>query len=223
MFAHTHIVAVLVKALDACAAMMFAFWFMAFAALLRGPSAVQARPVVETKRQYVYEARSVEASLTNGERVATFMQSTYGPERTAEMLAKVVRRARGAQPRSDGSQPRSNAGVVVIDIDEDSEGDDGKQIFPHGFWVRFIKEDLHKQVTKQKKCSIVVHWRCMLCASLAVRAPGRLCEAHGIQVLVAATAEGTTAGRQWVWVLHWCSGSLTIVSASCADPIHVCC
>ena len=71
---------------------------ISFAALLRGPKAAQGEEVRAPRRQHKYESQRVEASIALGERAATFLESLYGHERSAQMLKKVAQRAKGSLP-----------------------------------------------------------------------------------------------------------------------------
>ena len=71
---------------------------MSFAAFLRGPPRSEGEPVRAKRKQHKYDPRSVEASITLGERVVSFIESTYGAENASRMLESVLRRPRGSQP-----------------------------------------------------------------------------------------------------------------------------
>ena len=133
--------------------MLLAFLLMSLGALLRGASATQGHGAQGQRRQHKFEARSIEASLVTGERIETFFRSIYGEERSSEMLEKVAARSR-VTARARGSQPRTESGVVIIDVDaeSDAEAQAGKHTYalPRGFWIRFIQEDLGLQPSKRK-------------------------------------------------------------------------
>ena len=117
---------------------------MSFAALLRGPKAVQGRTVQARRRQHKYESKTVDASIALGERAATFLESLYGPERSAQMLKKVAQRAKGSQPRP----------AVDFVIVEDSDSDHGACL-PYGFWRRFMTEEMEIPYTARKRMQLV--------------------------------------------------------------------
>ena len=108
---------------------------MSFAALLRGPRALQGQPVTAGRRQHKYEARSVDASLAHGERVVAFLESCYGPEASARMLETVARRAAGSQPSSARDEPWAS--------------------LPYGFWRRFMEEDMKIQFSGRKRQQLI--------------------------------------------------------------------
>ena len=122
--------------------MLLIAFLMSFAALLRGPVAVGGHPVHSTRKQHLYDKGSVEASIEWGELVVTFMESTYGHERSALILEKVARRASGSQP-SLATDP------MVVDLDE--EDVDNSVCIPYGFWRRFMEDDMKIQYTSRKK------------------------------------------------------------------------
>ena len=65
--------------------LLFAF-LISFAALMRGAVAVGGHPVHSTRKQHKYDKRTVDASIELGQRVVTFMETTYGHERSAQIL-----------------------------------------------------------------------------------------------------------------------------------------
>ena len=65
---------------------------MSLGALLRGPIADWGHQK-KSQRQHKYNKSSVEKDIGLGERVATFIASQYGEERSAMMLATVATRA----------------------------------------------------------------------------------------------------------------------------------
>ena len=132
--------------------MILLAFVMSFAALLRGPVAVGGQQVKTTRRQYKYDKRSVEASLETGQRIVTFMESTYGHERSTQMLEKVARRA-------SGSQPSPATDVVFVDVAADdasggADADDSGQL-PYGFWRRFMEDEMQSQFTQRKKMQFI--------------------------------------------------------------------
>jgi len=122
---------------------------MAYAALVRGPVAVGGHPVQSTRKQHKYDKRSVEASIELGQRVATFLESTYGHERSARILENVAHRVLGSQPICATQNP-----MIVLVEEEDASGgaDAGESVcLPYGFWRRFMEDDMKIQYTRRKK------------------------------------------------------------------------
>ena len=121
---------------------------MSFAALLRGAPTAVPGALRSSKKQHKYEARTIEASIENGERVVAFIQSTYGHEQASVMLEDVARRARGSQPSGTG-----DADIIDVDGDpvEDSQSVDPISSLPYGFWRRFFTDDLQIQFTSRKR------------------------------------------------------------------------
>ena len=117
---------------------------MSFAALLRGPQAVPGETVRAPRRQHKYESKTVDASIALGERAATFLESLYGHERSAQMLKKVAQRAKGSQPRP----------AVDLVIVSDSDSDHGACL-PYGFWRRFMTEEMEIPYTARKRMQLV--------------------------------------------------------------------
>ena len=165
------------------AAIMLFVFLMSFAAILRGPTIVRGEPAVASRKQYKYDARKVEASIELGERVASFIRSTYGPERADRMLEDVARRAtRGSQPSRSGSQPSRPIDPVIIDLVEEDLadsplGDDPTTVLPYGFWRRFMTEDMEIEFSRKKKdaAESVVD---VLCTPQARRRRDHFCHAR---------------------------------------------
>ena len=125
---------------------------MSFAALLRGPSAAGVPKQRTQRRQHKYDRHTVEASIELGERAATFLQSIYGQERATQMLEKVAQRANGSQP-----SPAADPMIVDLDGAEDPNCNlahlDAR--LPHGFWRRFMTEEMAAQYTDRKKMQLI--------------------------------------------------------------------
>jgi hypothetical protein len=158
---------------------------MSFAALLRGPQAVQGETVRAPRRQYKYEGQTVEASIALGERAATFLESLYGHERSAQMLKKVAQRA-------NGSQPRPAVDPVIVSLveteDSDSNGAHRGACLPYGFWRRFMEDEMGMAYTARKRCSFCGRCGFMCCKSRQEQALLRPCGACATDSLVAARA-----------------------------------
>ena len=136
------------------------FFFMpaSFAALLRCPNAAGVAPVRAARQQHKYNKHTVESSIDLGERAATFISSEYGAELAAQMLEKVLQRAKGSQPSPvDDSLlmldvPNGAAWVPISDIDSDQSHAD---FLPYGFWRRFMEEELKEQHTNRRKTQLI--------------------------------------------------------------------
>ena len=99
--------------------------------------------------KHKYEKQTVEASIELGERVATFLESIYGKERSGLMLEKVAQRGKG-------SQPSPAAGPVIVDLMEEEASDSkGRDGLPYGFWRRFMEEEMALQYAQRKKMQLI--------------------------------------------------------------------
>ena len=119
--------------------------------LFRGP-AVNTNQARQPWKQYKYEKQPVEASIANGERVASYLREAHGNQRADRILQDIVRRAKGAR----GSQPSNRSQPdqpVVIDLvsEEDDVNDAVSAFMPHGFWKRFMTEEMAMAYTARKR------------------------------------------------------------------------
>ena len=127
---------------------------MSFAALLRAEHADCDVAASKRKKKHKYNKRSVESNIYFGERVANFMLSIYGEERSKAILQKVAQRASGSQPSARDSRLSLAFRSEVVDLVDDDCSDSackGGAIVPYGFWTRFFEEDLGELKTHRKR------------------------------------------------------------------------
>ena len=116
-----------------------------FGGLLRGACADDTRR--PAKRQYVYEKRSIEASIELGERVANYLQDVCGQDRATLILNEIAERAKASQASfADGPSAPS----------QDVNGSQPSPCLPYGFWRSFVEGELAVQFTRRTRMKL---WR----------------------------------------------------------------
>ena len=116
-----------------------------FGRLLRGAGADDTRR--PAKRQYVYEKRSIEASIELGERVANYLQDVCGQDRATLILNEIAERAKASQASfADGPSAPS----------QDVNGSQPSPCLPYGFWRSFVEGELAVQFTRRTRMKL---WR----------------------------------------------------------------
>ena len=101
---------------------------------------------------------ALDSQLDLAERIAAKLTSATGADQTSKRLVALPRKAILAQHRRSqhdvgGSQPS----VVNVKVSED-EADDEKEpapLVPHGFWIRFMRDELHLRPSEARRMRLV--------------------------------------------------------------------
>ena len=103
------------------------------------------------------EAPSLDSQLDHAERIVARLTREIGAEETSKFLESLAKKEIEAQHRcsrvdADGSQPS----IVDLTVgDEDDDEDPTRGAVPYGFWMRFIREDLHLTPSRNRKMRLV--------------------------------------------------------------------
>ena len=145
---------------------------MMFAAVLGiGPGAPDAEPAPSEQRcaigKHRNKAVTMNAKLEQGERVLAYLTENYGDEVAADVVRGLRERRLAAEhaqqaaaggahfpePTDVGSQP-TDAGSQPADADlqpADAGAQPTRELFPRGFWKRFITEELQLRLSDAKR------------------------------------------------------------------------
>ena len=116
--------------------------------LVGQPTHTPVRPV--SCRQYKYQKRTLDATLSLGERVQAFMLSMYGREEATRIFDAIVT---GSQPNSSvetSQAPSQNIEIIDLECAEKHDAA-ARNIVPYGFWTRFFREEMHQPTTNQRR------------------------------------------------------------------------
>ena len=96
------------------------------------------------------DAPTLDAQLDHSERILARLTSETGAEATARFLEATAKKEIESQRRrskvdANGSQPSA------VDLTASDDDDDEDLTVPYGFWVRFMRDELHWQPSRNRK------------------------------------------------------------------------
>ena len=116
---------------------------------MHGPIAYE-EPQKTKQKWHKYNKSTVEKDIQLGERMATFIRTYYGDERSAAMFANISRRATA---RAETARSQDHALPQEIDS-SDGEGPRRDGALPYGFWRLFIEKDMESQYTNRLRMQL---------------------------------------------------------------------